>query len=241
MKHHELIWFWLFLISLIILALIACAPPSLAPTLSPTPDIEAIVAARVKAELTAIAPTATATLLPTATALPPTPTATAVPASPTPVPPTSTPTPYVIKEYPERRADGSVWVVRQWSTGRYEDVRQASPAVSAVIPTAVTRIPSCTIVDQRFAVAANYQRWFDLPLQQGERISGYFEVEAGYDINFSIQDGYGNVIRQGGRVSGIRSFDFRADVPGTYRLVFENFFSTYTNKLIYLAYSCSFL
>lgn len=67
---------------------VACTPGAVLPgqEAAPTPDIEAIVAARVKAELTAIAPTptATATPKPTPTATPtppPRPTATPVPAS----------------------------------------------------------------------------------------------------------------------------------------------------------------
>lgn len=93
--------------------------------------------------------------------------------------------------------------------------------------------------EQRFSVAAGSSRWFDIPLQQGERVQGSLVIEAGSNVDFSIQDGFGNIIREGGRVEGSRSFDFRADVQGTYRLVFSNRYSFFSNKLVHIVYSCS--
>lgn len=33
----------------------------------------------------------------------------------------------IVREYPERRADGSVWIVRLWSDGQYQDMAQLEP------------------------------------------------------------------------------------------------------------------
>lgn len=66
------------------------------------------------------------------------------------LPPTSTPTlaPVPSREYSERRADGSVWLVRQWSDGRYEDLRQVTAAWTVTmspVPTATpTRVLTAT-------------------------------------------------------------------------------------------------
>ncbi len=74
------------------------------------------------------APTPTATRMETST-----PAATSTrqpeltPTASSTVTPTVTPTPCVPREYPERRADGSVWLVRQGCDGRYENVRRVTP------------------------------------------------------------------------------------------------------------------
>lgn len=67
-------------------------------------------------------------------------------AIPTPVPPTGTtrpptPTPYALREYPQRQQDGSVVLVRQWSDGRYETLREIEPPYTPT-PTAVPPTPT---------------------------------------------------------------------------------------------------
>lgn len=52
----------------------------------------------------------------------------------------------VIREYPERRADGSVWLVREWSRawspfGRFEDVAQVERSPSPAPTTTATPSP----------------------------------------------------------------------------------------------------
>ena len=72
-------------------------------------------------------------LLPTPTAAP----------RPTDVPrPRPSPTPYVVREYPQRDSDGSVWMIRQWSDGRYTKGAMVSPAptLAAQCATASDRV-----------------------------------------------------------------------------------------------------
>ena len=104
----------------------------------------------------------TDTSLPTNTAVPSntpvvatqTPSATSTPV-PSPEPtPTATPAPFVAREYPERRPDGSVWLVHQWSDGRFEDVRQLMP------PSTPTPTPAPSIVREYWEARAGGSYWY---------------------------------------------------------------------------------
>ena len=54
--------------------------------------------------------------------------------------------PYVVRDYTERRTDGSVWQVRQWSDGRYESVQEISPSYTPTPPPTATPVqPASTM------------------------------------------------------------------------------------------------
>lgn len=75
-------------------------------------------------------------------------------------------------------------------------------------------------------------------LNKGERIEGYFTVIGGWnDIKFNIQDPYGSVILNAGTVTGRRDFAFTAEHSGAYTLFFDNGYSLFTSKTIFLSYS----
>lgn len=74
-------------------------------------------------------------------------------------------------------------------------------------------------------------------LDKAEKIEGYFTVRGGGDdVDFHIKDPYGSVILDAGRVTGRRDFAFTAEYSGAYTLYFDNSFSIFTSKTIFLSY-----
>lgn len=85
-----------------------------------------------------------------------------------------------------------------------------------------------------------------IPVNAGNMLTGAFSVQGGIgnDINFSVEDPQGNLITNKGRVftqwwlQGKVSTEFRSDLvcasTGSYQLVFDNSFSTFSNKVINL-------
>jgi hypothetical protein len=75
-------------------------------------------------------------------------------------------------------------------------------------------------------------------LNKGDRIEGYFTILGGSnDIRFNIQDPYGSVILNAGTVTGRRDFAFTAEYSGAYTLFFDNGYSIFTSKTVFLSYS----
>lgn len=143
----------LVLLLIVLVGAAGCSKAKIASkaTPSPTSDLGAIVEATVKAELTAIAATATVTvaepvvptltisatmpaptpvptMAPTVGALVPTPTLAPSP-TPTALPPT--PTPCIVREYVEQHS-GSLRIIRQLCDGRYVDVGPFVPGYTPV-------------------------------------------------------------------------------------------------------------
>lgn len=101
------------------------------------------------------------------------------------------------------------------------------------IPTA-TPTPSPVTRSDAVTVSAGGTTWVGLSTSASNRVEGNFTVEggSGNDVNFSITDPFGNTILQASRVSKTRSFAFTAAAAGQYKLVFDNSFSTFSNKLV---------
>lgn len=107
--------------------------------------------------------------------------------------------PYIVREYPERREDGSVWLVRQWSNGRYESIGQVEMAYTPTPqPAAKTQpqIPSCGI-----SVGYEFGRlWTDMNLQQTlgcpvERFySNIWSAEEAFQNGTMLWRSYGDMV-----------------------------------------------
>ena len=75
---------------------------------------------------------------------------------------------------------------------------------------------------------------------KGEKIEGYFTVRQGNDdINFYVKDPYGTVILDAGRVKGRYDFVIPIEHSGVYTLYFDNTFSLFTSKTIFLTYQAT--
>lgn len=128
-------------------------PPEMISTLPPSPTPTYTLTTTYTPTLT-YTPTSSPTLTPPPTNTQ-TPTLTYTPTphpTNTPLPkPTNTPTPHVIREYPEKDAQGNVWWVNQWSDGRYTKDIVATPTYTPIsrpthtpLPPSPTNIPTAT-------------------------------------------------------------------------------------------------
>lgn len=77
-------------------------------------------------------------------------------------------------------------------------------------------------------------------LDKGSRIEGYFTVRGGNDdIRFSIKDPYGSVILNAGTITGRGDFAFTAESTGAYTMYFDNSYSIFTSKAVFLSYQAT--
>lgn len=115
------------------------------PTLTPAPTDTPLI---FPDQLTPFIPTLTPRTAPTLFVAAPT----AVPTEPpkaTPIPLTSTPTAFVQRTYWERRADGNLYHVEQWSDGRFTTIGEmtatpAPPTLTPIPPTPTVIPPTAT-------------------------------------------------------------------------------------------------
>lgn len=91
------------------------------------------------------------------------------------------------------------------------------------------------VVTESFTVAPFKYIIWSFELSPGWGFDVYFTVRGGNDdINFYIEDPYGNTIYNAGRVSGRHSYSFTAQTTGVYSLYFDNSFSFITSKLVFV-------
>ncbi len=145
------------------------------PTPTPTPTVTATPTATVAPTVTAVpTPTVTATATPSPTATP-RPAAAAIPAPYTAPAPTEAL--YIIREYPERRDDGSLWLVRQWSNGKFENVAQLELPPTSVPTEPVPTCPTIAVREDRIPVPG--QTWSPFPAMW--RIVNFWSSRSGRD------------------------------------------------------------
>jgi hypothetical protein len=102
----------------------------------------------------------------------------------------------------------------------------ASATFFIVLPTPIVQERTALLVNARQTKA------LFLMLKVDDKVEGSIRV-ASNDINFDIRDRFGNVILHAARVTN-RRFAFIAATSGGYSLVFDNTFSSYRNKIVFV-------
>lgn len=91
--------------------------------------------------------------------------------------------------------------------------------------------------DNSFTVEAMHEVTLTPNMRNGAVLEGYFTIRGGNDdINFAIEDPQGNIVLSINKATGRYDFSYTAPSAGFYTMHFDNTFSLFTSKQIYIHY-----
>ena len=91
--------------------------------------------------------------------------------------------------------------------------------------------------DSGFTVDPSYKYTITVNVKKGAIIEGYLTVRGGNDdIRFYIEDSFGNKVLDKNRVNGRYDFMYTAQSDGFHTMFFDNSFSWFTSKQVFLHY-----
>ena len=93
--------------------------------------------------------------------------------------------------------------------------------------------------EQTVMVDPGATKWLAIDLSKGAKFNGYFSVQGGSndDVDFWVEDPFGNQIISPRRVQVDNNFQFTASQDGVHRIYFDNSMSVFSNKVVQLSYN----
>ncbi|KAI6234458.1 GOLD domain-containing protein [Aphelenchoides fujianensis] len=138
-------------------------------------------------------------------------------------------------EVKEAAAKGQLFATRGKRTGRVSSVRDDENLPAALL--AAVCLPSAvSAIELTFELPDNANQCFYEDITTaGTRSILEFQVVTGgqYDVDCVLEDPHGKIIYKEARKQ-YDSHEFKADVPGTYKVCFSNEFSTFSHKIVYM-------
>ncbi len=91
--------------------------------------------------------------------------------------------------------------------------------------------------DTSFTVSPFQEYTITVNVKQGAMIEGYLTVRGGNDdIRFYIENSFGDKVLDKNRVNGRYDFMYAVQSSGFHTMYFDNSFSLFTSKQVYLNY-----